>query len=303
MIAQVNGIMEKKAASRPVMPEEYRLLEQFVDTVEGYRLSLREAARSQRRAELEEIRARVPAAAYDFPLEETDLPLNIYNTLSAAGYTTAGQVLEQLYINSQAFLRLNGLDARALKTVEQVITTMDFTRAEPELEGEQAGGLIEAEPVSLEAGTETPGEGVEEAVLEGASDERIGAQPETLVGVGAEDEDIGRAQRAALVEQLKSGHEVAPSEPEVLAPEAEPTEMVEPMLATREPALDLSTAAIEDDLEDIDLEDLTEEEVTALRRERDKRRRRQLVFDEDLGKVVVKRQRKPGRRRSGWDEE
>jgi hypothetical protein len=47
---------------------------------------------------------------------------------------------------------------------------------------------------------------------------------------------------------------------------------------------------------------MTTAEVEEAKREKAKQRRRQLVFDEDLGRMVSKRRRKPGRARGAWGE-
>jgi N utilization substance protein A len=72
--------------------------------------------------------------------------------------------------------------------------------------------------------------------------------------------------------------------------EEEPVPLIEPML-------DISLTELEDDDED-------EDEFGHPSKAKKKRqsKRRQLVFDEDLGEVVSRRKRKPGRRREDWED-
>ena len=52
---------------------------------------------------------------------------------------------------------------------------------------------------------------------------------------------------------------------------------------------------IEDDAEELD----SEQDVSS---KKDRQQRRQLIYDEELGKTVVRRLRKSSRRRADWDE-
>jgi hypothetical protein len=52
--------------------------------------------------------------------------------------------------------------------------------------------------------------------------------------------------------------------------------------------------------EEEEIYEYEEEDEVEERRKREKRR--ELVYDEELGKVVAKRHRKPGRRREEWED-
>lgn len=267
-IERVEQILEKKGANRAVLPEEYQFLTEFISKVEERRLELQEASRSEQRARREAARLQVPAAAYAYSLEDTDLPLRVANGLAEAGYSTVGQVMEQYHIEPKAFLNIHGLGATALESIESVLKSMDFT------------------------------EHVEEAPAESVEPEQV--QPEGLAGEAVasaelpveqsqgEDDDLGREQRAALVAQLAT-------------PDASGTVQT---LETGAPAeSDVETAEEFGD-EDLpfEFEGMTKAEEEEARRERARQRRRQLVFDEDLGRVVTKRRRKASRTKGSWDE-
>jgi N utilization substance protein A len=71
LVAQVSEVLAKKAENRPVMPEEYTLLGQFVDRVEK---------KTQPKAEVETgvetattVHADIPAAAFQMPLEQANI--------------------------------------------------------------------------------------------------------------------------------------------------------------------------------------------------------------------------------------
>jgi len=131
----------------------------------------------------------------------------------------------------------------------------------------QAKGFVpieEAEEVEeIEAVTKEPVEAVEEEVVEVAAPEVEEVAEEVAEAVSVEEE--------VLVEEVEPAEE--PLEEEEPTPEYEEEE------ATYE-----------------------YEEEDALEERRKKEKKRELVYDEKLGKVVAKRQRKPGRRREEWED-
>lgn len=279
-VDQVTAILEKKVTNRPIQPEEYQYLVEFINKVETRRFELREAGRSEQRARREAARERVPALAYQHALEDTDLPHRIYNAIAEAGYRTVGDVLEQYNLEPKAFGTLPGVGATGLEAIEKMLNSIDFS-------------LPVAEPAVGE-----PSESAEAAPIidEGAP----AAVPETALPAGAteEDEEFARAQRAALVAQMAGGS------PAAVEGEAEP----EPV-AVEDAEFEGAAEAVGPQTDEFgEMEDpaqyegMTTAEVEEAKREKAKQRRRQLVFDEDLGRMVSKRRRKPGRVRGKWDE-
>ncbi len=311
-IEKIGQILEKKAENRPVMPEEYSQLTRFVDMVESQRADIREGMRSEVRAQIAEAKQQVPEAAYQYLLEDTDLPLRVYNLLDEAGYQTVGGVMEQYYYNPDRFLDISGFGPAALEDIEAMIETIEF--AEPEAE----------ESIEAEAEAEAIAEG--EVVVEEEAEaeaEPVAAEAETMPEPTAEipedkvidEEAYERARRAALVAGL-SGPQTAEAEAEepeeeqpvevpvaeapaaeVEAPEEEAVE-AEPEEKQEEPATEAPYVP-EPDLEDLYDEDIDEETA----RERARQRRRQLVYDEDAGRLISKRRRKGSRKREKWVEQ
>lgn len=305
-IEKVAAIMEKKASNRALMPEDYHMLLDFVKVVEGYGHDLREAARSETRAQREEARAQVPPVAYEHPLEDTDLPLRVFNLLNDAGFNTVGEVMEQYFFDADHLLAISGFGATALDDVKHMIETIEF--AEPEPEALEAGLVTDAgEEVLAEVeATEAEAIGDEAAELTAAAEAAGEAAPDLHAVPAVDEDELARARRAELVAKLTGGR--APkAEEEPLEPAEEPPALAEP--AVPEPDIVVPADVVEEllgepvpdvadviDDEDVDLEDLNEEEA----RERAKERRRQLVFDEKAGRVVAKRRRKGGRLREQW---
>lgn len=142
VIPQVEQILAKKAEGRPVTPEEYQVMSQFVDRVE--RGILRQRA-GDIRADEERQRieaANIPDEAYEMPLEDLGLPLRYTNLLNGAGYLTVGDLLLQLKLDPNAILGLDGIGAKAMSVIEEALAELPFMK-EMEAPAEE---LVAVEP-------------------------------------------------------------------------------------------------------------------------------------------------------------
>jgi N utilization substance protein A len=286
---RIAAIMEKKAANRTVMPEEYDRMAEFITIVQLRTLEMREAERAEYHAARARAREQINPLAYEFSLERTDLPLSVYEKLTEAGYETVGQVMEQLLVNEEFFFNISDFDQEALNHVIEMAATIEIPETIDEEEGEEAALMAEAAEAGegAEAIPEQMAEGAAEgAALEGEPAPE-GSPPQ------ADEKERARAERAALVErmrlmELEEQGELAQETPEPVVSEA----------AEGEPGkyADLD----EHDL--VEMSEESEEEYEEARRARAKARRRQLVYDEDLNKVVAKRRRKPGRTQDWGDD-
>ncbi len=315
MYEQAAHVLEKKASGKPIMPEDYDVLIDFARLVENRRLRAREEVRSEWRARYDEAKSHVPAAAYEHPLEETDLPLRVYNALDEADYKTVGEVMEQYFFDSKRLLEVANFGPAALEAVEEMINTITFPEPEVEaVEAEVAGEAIAAEAAgepAAEAAAPVEGElaaapaeaGVEQ-VVETAGDEETGAEPQKQ---WVDEEELARVRRAELVARMTGGEAVEPVAEEEeqaaatgeVAPELEAVSEAGTAVESEDDET-LDDLEVFDDLL-IDYENMTKEEKDELDCRRAKQRRRQLVFDEDLGRVVAKRRRKRGT--DDWEEE
>lgn len=295
LVAKVAQIMEKKADNRTVMPEEYDRLADFIEVVETRWLEMREAERAEYRAAREVAREQVSPVAYHFSLERTDLPLSVYEKLIEAGYSTVGEVMEQLLVDQEAFLRLSDFDEETLDHVIEMAATIEIPEV-LEDEDEEAE-LVDAESVELAKPAAEVAVGSEEIeAAESVAGEMV-TEDETLAPEGLEvdvpvvegvEMERARAERIALVERMRQQEVVEEEEVPV-----EEGEVQEPLYEEVEGY---------GDIDEHDLAEMSEEEREEFQRARAKARRRQLVYDEELGEVVVRRRRKPGRRRGEWED-
>jgi N utilization substance protein A len=301
-VEKVGLIIEKKAAGRPIMPEDYQLLVDFVKLTESHRHRQRDAERADLRQQLQVARAQVPAAAYDHPLEDTDLPLRVYNLLIDAGMTSVGDLMEIYYFNPDRLLAIDGFGPSALQEVETVINAIEFVEPEPVEEAAAVGDEVDLAALAELAETGEP-------VAEG----ELAAEP--VAEVSAEDwvdeEEEARARRAQLIAELDSALGTPQEETELsdlpeLAAEGVPGAVVgSPAPAGAEgESPQVRPDWLEVDFAEespYDYEGMTDEEKEELARKRAKARRRQLVYDEDAGRVIAKRRRKDSRH--DWEDE
>ncbi|MBN1121348.1 MAG: transcription termination/antitermination protein NusA [Anaerolineae bacterium] len=298
MVEKVGLIIEKKTAGRPIMPEDYQLLVDFVKLTEGFRHRQRDVERAEMRQQLQAAREQVPGAAYLHPLEDTDLPLRVYNLLADAGLTTVGEMMELYYYNPDELLAIDGFGPSALEEVESVINSIEFEEPEPVEEVAAAVG----DEVELEAIEELDEAG--EPVAEG----ELAAEPvaESAADGWVDEEAEARARRAQLIAELDSalGAEAVET-PSAELPAAEAVEGEAPVLAeAAEGAPQVRPDWLDVDFAEespYDYEGMTDEEKEELARKRAKARRRQLVYDEDAGRVIAKRRRKQSRH--DWEDE
>jgi len=291
-IESVESTLTKKAENRPIPPEEFKTLTQFVDRIQRAVMLERDTARTLRREKLEVIRQTIPLSAYEVPLEEIGLPARVMNLLMDANYTTAGQTMEQLELDEDKILGLQGFGPKAMVDLRAKLSEYEFPEveiiAEPEVvvEGEPEEAELEVDPAVAEVvsdvepipveGEIEPSEVSAEAVVDGSVLEVADDASSEMIEEPVEkvsDELIEEVAEEAVVE------EVLPIATE---------EDLEKAFAGFAEGLSI---APEPDVEEIE-EDA--DEVSEAKRRKRKERARLVEFDPDLGETVVTRRRKRG---------
>lgn len=169
------------------------------------------------------------------------------------------------------------------------------TRAKAETEVPEAAGEPEAQPEAAEPAAEA-----EEPAAEAEAPAEVLTATEGAPAEEAE-EVLAEAEEAVQVAEEAPEAEEAPAEvPAVETAEEEVWEEEE------EPALVLEGVADEDldlyEFEDFEDEEEEDEYEGDRKRKRKKgKKKRRLVYDEDMGEIVIQRMRKPGRRKD-WEE-
>ncbi len=228
-LAQVENLLAKKEAGRPLTPEEYDVLLQFLDLVEQGRKREEEARRRREEAE-RALREEIPPVAFEQTLEEMGLPPRLVVLLTNAGYATVGDLLLQWKRDPDAILALSGIGPRAMDKIQAAIEAYEARYQEEEVEGEAVA------PESVE---ETVTEMIEEApeVEEGAAELQ---EAEAVAG----DEEV--APVTVAEEEPSVG--VVEIEPEEEA-EATPAMSIEELFSAERVLSDLGPVAVEDEEE------------------------------------------------------
>lgn len=146
-VPQIEEILAKKAENRPIMPEEYTLLGQFVDRVERRTIQIKEEAAREEEERTTAARAEIPAAAFNMPLEQAGIKEHIFNILTEAGFETVGSLMFAMKTDSNKVLGLAGIGSKAIQNIEEALGGLSFPEPEPE-------PVKSEEPVIAEAAAE-----------------------------------------------------------------------------------------------------------------------------------------------------
>ncbi|HJR81300.1 MAG TPA: hypothetical protein VJ821_14615, partial [Anaerolineales bacterium] len=184
-IPAVEEVLAKKAENRPITPEEFTMLSQFVDRVERRTIQIKEDAARAEEEKVASVRADVPAVAFEMPLDQVGLKEHVFNILVEAGYDTVGNLMMAMKLDPNKVLGLAGIGPKAMQNIEETIAGMTFPEpppAEPAVEAvaeaesqPEAAAVMQAEPIAVE----------EAAVPE----QQLPAKKEARKGVEEEEDD------------------------------------------------------------------------------------------------------------------
>jgi N utilization substance protein A len=297
VIPQVEVILAKKVEGRPVTPEEYQVLGQFVDRVERFMIRQRQAEKKEEEQRVEAARTNIPDAAFNIPLEDFKISDRVYAVISEAGYPTVGDLMIRLDTQPDSILKLSGMGPKGMRELQE---TLDALRAELEAKEAAAAQAVAAEAAVPEAGV-TEAEAVT-AELEAVTAEKI-AETEAVPAEALVEEAAEAVEEAGL-EAIVAEAEVAELAAEVQEATAEPIEEAVSEAEPAEEQIPSLEELFEFKPEDIDLEDIEfdeDDEEEKKSKKRKKKRYTQVEYDPDKDVMVVKKKRKRGG--SEWDDE
>jgi transcription termination/antitermination protein NusA len=163
-IPAIEEVLAKKAENRPITPEEFTMLSQFVDRVERRTIQIKEDAARAEEEKVANVRADVPEAAFAMPLDQVGLKEHVFNILVEAGYDTLGGLMMAMKLDANKVLGLPGIGPKAMQNIEETIAGVTFPEppaaeptVEPVAEAEpQPEAVAVAEPVAPVALEEMP---------------------------------------------------------------------------------------------------------------------------------------------------
>jgi len=144
-IPQVQEALAKKAENRPLTPEEYTLLGQFVDRVERRNSQIKEEAVRADEERVNAARAEVPPIAFTMPLDQLGLKEHVFNILVEAGYENIGNLMMSLKLDENKVLGLAGVGPKAIQNIQEQLAAIQFPEVPVEVKAEAA--VTEETPV------------------------------------------------------------------------------------------------------------------------------------------------------------
>ena len=268
-VPQVEHVLAKKSEGRPVTPEEYQILAQFVDRVERGIIRQRESDRRAEDERYKELRSSIPEAAFSMYLEDLPLSTKLYELLFEAGYDTVGSLMLQIKQDPDVILALGGVGPRAMDEIKTILSTIEFPQP------------AEAEPVEAET-----------QVVEPQAEAEVEIQPAAEVVELPVEIESAETELIVEPESMTEGAAVE-TEPVVeteTEQEEEPAELDK--LFTLRPEI-----LIRDDSEDEEDEE-GQLDKKGKKGKKKKRKNVEMEYDPDLNIMVVKRKRK----NEDWDE-
>ena len=282
---RVELILAKKAEGRPLTPEEYSFMSQFVDRVERGLIHRRTAEKLADELLRKETRASIPDAAFAMKLEELALSDRIYDLLCASGYETTGALMFQLALHEDTVLGISGIGPKAMEEIKEKLASISFPTPQPEEVQEVVVELVEPElevpieislPVTQELEKPERVEELTEAVV--FQQKPVDETTTTLESVSNEPEIIGEGQAPVV-----NGEGIEETE--------KPVDFNE-IFTLRPEALVIEDTDGEEDEEDLDQKGKT--------KKKKKKKFVEVVYDPDRDITLVNRKRKRG---GDWDDD
>jgi N utilization substance protein A len=234
-------------------------------------------------------------------LEDLRLSTRVTNALKDNGVTSVQQVVDLMESGKEALLALSGIGPKSVEEIEEQLETFKLWPLPAKVE-------------DVEAEVEEPEEAaIPETKEEEKIDLREEPEPEEPEEIALPKEVEAPAAEAVEIE-VEIGTEMEPEEeeeePEAL-PEAPP--VAEPVAEEPPEEIVAEEKEEEDELQDFPFtitwgsgyeeeEEEEDEDQDPHTQRKKKRRKQRLIYDEDLGEVVSRRRRKPGRRREDWED-
>ncbi|NMC78191.1 MAG: transcription termination/antitermination protein NusA, partial [Chloroflexi bacterium] len=199
-------MLAKKAEGRPLTPEEYDQMAQFVDRVEKRSaMRLEPPKPSKESQQLEELRAQIPAEAFEQSLLDSGLSEHVANILQGAGYQTTGDLILQMKLQPDDVLRLQGIGPRTMVDITALVDSLLQPPVEVVEEAAPAAeAAVEEEIGQPEA---APAEPVELQPTEATAEVAEVAQPVEEIAA-APAEEVEKAAEAEV--ELKAGEAEQP---------------------------------------------------------------------------------------------
>ena len=295
LIPQIEALMAKKAENRPLTPEEYDVIAQFVDRVERRTATKRQTEKKLEDTRKLEIRKTIQESAFALSILDSGLPEHVGFTLQEAGYLTLGDLVLQIRLEPDLILALQGIGPHAMQEIEKIVESVTV-QPEPIASETEEVQLQVLEVVTAEiregikseaSTTEKPVEELIEAqAVEIPTEQpelKEGVEPQVVQEISGEPSETAEIGEEVLVEGVEKG-EVVEEEEEL------PTSLDELFALKPEVLVDNSLAEDEED-----------DDLKKGKKKKKKSKHVEVVYDPDRDVVMVKKKHKRGAEWDNWE--
>jgi N utilization substance protein A len=281
-VPAIEVIMTKKAEGRPVTPEEYTQLSQFVDRVERRTIQIQEEAARVEEERVTAARAEIPAAAFEMSIYDAGIKEHILNILTEAELETVGDLMLTMKVDPDKVLGLAGIGPKAIENIEESLAALTFPEPEPEPVAEPEPEVVAeaiAEEVPVAEQVAEP-----EAVVEAPV---VGEQMEPSAQAEAQPEAVAAEVAEAPVEEKVKEKKPRKKDEEELTEDSD--------LVKDDVSLD-ELFALKEMFQTGRVDDEDEEESDDKKKKGKKKKKKhvEIEYDEDLGEVVARKKHKRG---------
>lgn len=319
LLNHVRNVLEKKEAGRPITAEDYLVLTRLVNAVEGKIIAARAVEHDAVRKARASARKSIPTVAWKTDLEELNLKYSVHTLLMENDIKTVGDVLYQLELGDMSLLAIDGFGDKALEQVKKAAAGYEQLLKENPAEAEARANLELAdipedvlpdeEVTAPESESELTAVAVDTLEAETAEDDDDLVEAEDVFGAVEDEEDDEELLEAEDIFAAPTSPTPVTAKSKQSAPAEEldldiddlgaslidlPEKKVEKAPRPQKKVVVVRAPGMPDEDEDV------EAEAEAARGR--SRKGKELVYDEDAGRVVVKRKRKGSRRRPDWED-
>jgi N utilization substance protein A len=226
-------------------------------------------------------------------IDDLNLPERVTNLLSESGYSTVGDLMLQLQLDSDAILSLNGIGPKSMEEISTALAEITWPEAEAVEIVEAVTPLEEPEAVEVGAAIVEP----EAELIEEIAEVEAPIEVELVEAPAVEEAPIEALEFA----EAQAEPEMAPAA-EVELAEGVAVEKEEELPTTLDELFTLKPEVFDVDLAEIEDEEEEEGEAgTGKKKKKKKKKFVEMEYDPDKDVVIVKRKRK--RAGSEWDDE
>jgi N utilization substance protein A len=127
----VEEVLVKKSEGRPVTPEEFMTLIQFIERVERRTTEQKKATAAIEEERMTTARAEVPDAAFEAGIDTLGLPEHVNNILTEAEHRNIGDLMMVMKLNPDNILGLAGIGPKSMEAIRNALKSVSFPEVEP----------------------------------------------------------------------------------------------------------------------------------------------------------------------------